>query len=291
MNGKRHKFSTGKTLKHIVIFFLLFLAGDLLSSIPFDLLFSVVKLPIRELYTIVRTVGCLLFTYFLFWFYTTRTLHLNMSYFGITFAIKKWGILYAVFLPVFVVIMFLLIGDTVINVFSFSKILLIAAASLLMALKAGILEEILFRGYIMKLLENRWNQYVAVLIPSFLFSLAHIPSMETFSVTGILLLIISGTLAGIMFSLAAYKGNSVSNSVLLHALWNFIMVTDILHITTVQGAYGVPVVSITIPSDHITLTGGGFGVEASVIAIIGYALVCSLLLFFNRNRLETKGSE
>lgn len=60
------------------------------------------------------------------------------------------------------------------------------------------------------------------------------------------------------------------------------MVTDILHITTLQGAYGMPIVSVTIPSDNILLTGGGFGVEASLVAMIGYALICGAISFFKK---------
>lgn len=267
---------------HIAVYLLLFLAGDLLNSFAFDLFFSVVKLPVREWYSILRTVGCFLLTYLLFWLYTTRVLHLSMRDFGITFAIQKWGILSAAFLPAFVLIIFLFLGHTAIKAYSFDKILWMVTASGIMAWKAGILEEMLFRGYIMRLLESRWNRFVAILLPSFLFSLLHLPSMETFSVGGVLLLVISGTLVGIMFSLIAYQGNSIGNAVLLHTIWNFVMVTDILHITTIQGAYGDPIFSITIPSENILLTGGGFGVEASIVAIIGYVLICCSIPFWKR---------
>ena len=137
----------------------------------------------------------------------------------------------------------------------------------------------LFRGFIMKLLENRWNKFVAIFAPSFLFSLLHIPSMETFSVAGVMLLIISGTLVGIMFSLIAYKGNSIANSAMIHTVWNFVMVTGILHITTKKGYYGNPIFSIIIPFDNVLLTGAGFGVEASIIAIVGYACICAVVLW------------
>ena len=252
MNQTQYNFSTSKTLVNILVYFLLFLAGDLFSSISFDLLFSFVELPSNALYVILRMLGALLLTAFLFWLYTTKGLHLKMKDFGITPNIKKWGVLISVFLPVL--------------------------ASMLIALKSGITEEMLFRGYIMKLLESRWNKYIAILIPSFLFSLVHIPSMETFTVSGVLLLIISGTVVGIMFSLVSYKGKSISNSALLHAAWNFIMITDILHITTAQGTYGSPIFSIIISSDNVFLTGAGFGIEASIIAIIGYILVCGFVL-------------
>ena len=136
----------------------------------------------------------------------------------------------------------------------------------------------------MKLLENRWNKFVAIFAPSFLFSLLHIPSMETFSVAGVMLLIVSGTLVGIMFSLVAYKGNSISNSAIIHTVWNLVMVTGILHITTEQGYYGNPIFSIIIPFDNALLTGAGFGAEASIIAIVGYACICAVVLLSKNSK-------
>lgn len=273
------KFSVPKTLLYIVIYFLLFLFGDLFSSVLFDLLFSVVKLPSSEFYVIIRMLGCLSLTLLFFWLYTTKGLHLKMNAFRITFDIKKWGILFSVLLPAFVVFVFFLIGRTDVNSFDISNIVLTVIASMITALKAGILEEMLFRGFIMKLLENCWNKYIAILMPSFIFSLVHLPSMKTFTIDSVILLVISGTLVGTMFSLVAYKGNSIANSVLMHALWNFVMITSILHITTEQGTYGSPIFSIIIPSDNILLTGAGFGVEASLIAIIGYACICIITLW------------
>ena len=177
MNQTQYNFSTSKTLVNILVYFLLFLAGDLFSSISFDLLFSFVELPSNALYVILRMLGALLLTAFLFWLYTTKGLHLKMKDFGITPNIKKWGVLISVFLPVFVTAIFAMIGKFDVNSFSAGEICLIIIASMLIALKSGITEEMLFRGYIMKLLESRWNKYIAILIPSFLFSLVHIPSM------------------------------------------------------------------------------------------------------------------
>lgn len=278
-------FSRAKIGKLIFVYILLFLAGDLLNSLLFDLLFSVVHLQIREFYYLLRMGGCLAVTYFLFWFYTTKVLQMNMKAFGITFAVDNRGILSAIILPVFVVFIFLLIGDTAVHKFSFGEILLIVAVSVMTSVKSGILEEMLFRGYIMRLIESGWNKYSAIMLPSVLFGLLHLPSMETFGFSSVLLLVFSGTLVGIMFSVIAYKQNSIGNSVLLHAAWNFVMITDILHITTEQEAYGNPIVSVIIPSDNIFLTGGGFGVEASVVAIIGYCIVCGFVLFTNKKNL------
>lgn len=272
-------FSTSKTLVNIAAYFLLFLAGDLANSIIFDRLFSLVKFQNASFYVILRMLGCTFVTAFLFWLYTNKALHLKMSDFKITWNIQGWGILLSTLLPAFVVIVFLAIGKAETHMPAPSESVFIVIASMITALKAGVLEEMLFRGFIMTLLERRWNQYAAILAPSLLFGLAHIPSMEYFTIAGVLLLVISGTLVGVMFSLAAYKGNSISDGALMHAVWNFVMVTDILHITTAEGAYGNPICSVIIPSDNIWLTGGGFGVEASLIAVTGYALVCAFLTF------------
>lgn len=272
------QFSRRKIIGHIVSYILLFLAGDLLNSLVFDLLFSIVELPIRDLYSILRMLGCLIFTYLLFWLYTIKILRFKMENFRITLSIKKWAFLYAVILPFFVIICYLIIGNSTMTALNTGEIIAAVSYSAIAALKAGVLEEMLFRGYILKLLELKWGKVVAVLLPSFLFSLMYIPSMDEFSVAGISLLVISGTLVGIMFSLITYKGNSISNSSLLHAVWNFVFVTDMIHITTAQGIYGEPIFSIIIPSDHVLVTGAGFGVEASIIAITGYLFVCGAVL-------------
>ncbi len=272
------QFSKGKIIGHIVAYVLLFLVGDLLNSLVFDLLFSIVELPIRGLYSVLRTLGCFVFTYLLFWLYTIKILRLKMESFRITLSIKKWAFSYAVILPFFVVICYFIIGDSTMTALNAGEIIAAVIYSTIAALKAGVLEEMLFRGYILKLLEVKWGKVVAVLLPSFLFSLMHIPSMDAFSVAGISLLVISGTLVGIMFSLITYMGNSISNSGLLHAVWNFVFVTDMIHITTAQGIYGEPIFSIIIPSDYVLVTGAGFGVEASIIAIIGYLFVCGAVI-------------
>ncbi len=279
MKTKDFSFSTPKTLISIVAFFLLFLSGDLLNSILFDLLFSLFKFQNSGSYVFLRMLGCTLITSFLFWLYTNKVLHLKMKDFKVTWKVQSWGIILSALLPAFVVTVFLFIGKVETHMYTPGEIIFIVIASMMTALKAGILEEMLFRGFIMTLLEHRWNQYVAILAPSLLFGLAHIPSMEYFSAEGILLLVVSGTLVGVMFSLATYKGTSIMNGVLMHAVWNFTMVTDILHITTIEGSYGDPICSVIIPADNIWLTGGGFGVEASLIAVIGYSLVCALLVF------------
>ena len=272
------KLSAGKTMRHVLLYFLLFLAGDLLSSLVFDGLFLAVPMPAEEWYVILRMLGSFALTYAFFWLYTRKVLRRELADFGVTAAVKPWGVLFAVGLPGLVAAVFACVGEGSVKAFPVEKTVLVLLASLLIAVKSGILEEMLFRGFIMKLLEARWGRTVAILAPSLVFALLHVSSMTTFDLGGFLLLLVGGTSVGVMFSLVAYKGKSIANSALLHAVWNFVMITDVLHITTAQGAYGAPLASILIPEEPMLLTGGAFGVEVSVVAIVGYWIVCGLTM-------------
>lgn len=284
MDTNTFQFTKAQTVKHCIVYLLLFFIGDLGSSILLDVLFSVFVPPVRAFYTILRMTGCLFFTWGLLWLYTTKYLHASMRDFQITCSIKKWGIFYAVLLPVVVLLPYLMIGEASMRDVNMQEIFWIVLASFCMAIKAGVLEEMVFRGFIMKLLEHGWGKKVAIVLPSFLFSVLHLPSMHSFSMIGVVCLLVSGTLVGILFSLIAYKGKSIGNSALLHGAWNLVFITDILHITTIEGAYGAPLFTITIPSSNLLLTGGEFGMEASMIAILGYLLICGCIFYSQKSR-------
>lgn len=286
MDTSSIKFSTGKTILNIIIFLVLFLAGDLLSSVFFDFAFRIWQPSSNWMY-VIRSLGCLILTYFLFVFYVKAVLHLSLHNFRISFFASPQDIICAVALPTFVVVVFVLIGSASFNE-NLSKA---ATADIILdaisrALRAGILEEMLFRGFIMKLIESRWNKAMAILVPSFVFSLSHIPSMEVVTLGGVLLLIVSGTLVGVMFSLVTYKSNSISSSALIHIVWNFVMVTDVLHIFSSVDPYGGSIFSICLPTNNILVTGGGFGEEASIVAIVGYAFVCLWVLRGKNKRFQ-----
>lgn len=278
MNAKPISLSTGKTLGHILAYFGLFLAGELLSSLPFDLLFSVVRLPYAALYTSCRMAGSLAVTVFLFWLYTTRVLHRSMEDFGICLRLPKWSILLAIALPGFVLVVYSFFGQWSVGRFTVGEGVCLALASVLIALKSGLTEEMLFRGYILRLLEGRWGRKLAILLPSVLFGLVHLTSLTEFSLSSVLLLLLSGTLVGILFSLAACRADSIAASALIHGVWNLVMITGIVNIRAGEPAGGA-FFGLSIPSTSLWLTGGEFGPEASLIAITAYALGCAFLLW------------
>ena len=116
----------------------------------------------------------------------------------------------------------------------------------------------------------KWNIKVAVLIPSVLFGLVHIIGMD-FSIISSLLVLIAGTMVGIMFSMVAIESGSVWNSGIVHSLWNILIIGGGLSISEKADEYSV--MTYVLDSKDFVFTGGEFGIESSIIALLGYVIV------------------
>jgi len=84
-------------------------------------------------------------------------------------------------------------------------------------------------------------------------------------------LLVAGTSVGIMFALIVYESGSVWPSAMVHGVWNMIMIGDILNIGTVHKPGAI--FSYRLATASTLITGGAFGVEASIFAISGYLVV------------------
>jgi hypothetical protein len=84
-------------------------------------------------------------------------------------------------------------------------------------------------------------------------------------------LLVAGTSVGIMFSLIVYESNSIWPSAMVHGVWNMIMIGDILNIGTSHKPGAL--FSYKLATTSTLITGGAFGVEASIFAISGYLVV------------------
>lgn len=182
----------------------------------------------------------------------------------------------AVLLPVIVsAILLCMPGNFVKNDLSgLQMVNIFVTAIFVVGFGAGVVEEMIFRGFIMTALEKRWGKRIAIVIPSVLFGLLH--ASRGMNVLDFILLLVAGTSVGIMFSMIVYKSGSVWCSALVHGIWNVIMIGEILHIgsTYVENA----IFSYDLATESVLLTGGEFGVEASVVAIVGYIAVIVLAL-------------
>lgn len=190
---------------------------------------------------------------------------------------KWYWIVAALLLPVIVVIAFVMIGGLWVanNVPVYDKVVIIVFGVLYYSIAAGIVEEMVFRGIIMGTLEQEYNLKVAVLIPSILFGLVHIIGNEL-SILSTIQLVIAGTFVGIMFSLIEYESGNFWNNAIVHAFWNMSTI-GLCHIGFEADENSVFTLIINLKSTVIS--GGDFGVESSIISVVGYAIVSILALY------------
>ena len=192
------------------------------------------------------------------------------------FAVKKKWILAAVLLPAIVKGTYLLAfgGQYVSSHMSGTQIFnTLSAGIAFTGIAAGFVEEMVFRGVILNVLKKKWNIQAAVIAPSIAFGFVHILGMD-YSIGSCLLVILAGTMVGIMFSLIAIESGSVWNSGVVHAVWNIVMIGGGLAIGEKADAYSV--MTYVLDSRLFAVTGGEFGVEASAISLAGYIIVAGM---------------
>ena len=192
------------------------------------------------------------------------------------FAIKIKWILIAVLLPFVIKGSYLLIfnGKYVSSNMNGNQIFnTLSAGVAFTGIAAGFVEEIVFRGVILNALKKRWNIKVAVIVPSMLFGIVHVLGQD-FSIGSCLLVIITGTMVGVMFSMIAIESGSVWNSGIVHAIWNVVIIGGGLAIGEKIDKYSV--MTYVLDSKAFAITGGEFGIESSVISLIGYIIVAGI---------------
>lgn len=134
------------------------------------------------------------------------------------------------------------------------------AALIVPAIGAAVTEEMLFRGILFRWLEEWGGSWVALLITAALFGAAHLknPHSTWIAAGGI------AVEAGVMLGAAYMLTRSLWLPMGLHAAWNFTQgeIYDI----PVSGTKADGLLNARLSGDPL-LTGNGFGLEASVIAI------------------------
>lgn len=189
------------------------------------------------------------------------------------FRIKAFWLLAAILMPILVLLISILSGGKwQSNTFDTETVLAtITSAAAFYGLAAGIVEEIVFRGVIMGCLEKRFGKVIAVIVPSVLFGALHMIG-SSLDIISIVQLLIAGSIVGILFSLVAIESNSIWNNAVIHSIWNMAIVGGILHIGS--SADSDSMYNFVLDHKSFFLSGGDFGIEASIISIAIYLLFC-----------------
>ena len=145
------------------------------------------------------------------------------------------------------------------------------------ALFTGFFEEFLFRGIIFRIINDRLGSWLALIITALIFGFAHSsnPNATFYSSTAIALE------AGILLSAGYLFTRRLWMVIGLHFAWNF----------TLGGIYGIVVSGVEVEGllkarleGPVLLTGGSFGAETSLVAVVSCLLTGLFFLWQARQR-------
>lgn len=136
--------------------------------------------------------------------------------------------------------------------------------SLLLFLIVAVVEEALFRGYVLKNLMLSGNKYIALIISSILFSLMHgfNPNMSLFSFFGLFC-------AGLILGITYIYTKNLWYPIGLHFGWNFFQ-THLGFNVSGQDFYSLIEFNYTTGN---LFNGGEFGFEGSIFSVIAQLLI------------------
>lgn len=153
-------------------------------------------------------------------------------------------------------------------------------------LLVGVVEEVIFRGILFRLIADKWNIAVGLTTSSLLFGLAHLGNPGATLWAALAIALASGWLFGMAY---AYH-QTIWVPVGMHWAWNYLE----------GGVFGCavsgtpldyrPLITPRISGTDL-LSGGVFGPEASIICVaigIGISIVYTVLYIKKRKRLGAK---
>ena len=143
---------------------------------------------------------------------------------------------------------------------------MLLAPIILMAIQAGIIEEILTRGVLFRIAEDGLGTWLSVILSALVFGFLHIWNQNATVFSSFSIAITAGVILALFYVLTRKLWIPIG----IHIAWNF----------TLGGIFSAPV-SGSRPngildaelSGHELITGGDFGPEASVITIIFFLLI------------------
>ncbi len=154
-------------------------------------------------------------------------------------------------------------------------------AMLSVAILSGSFEELLFRGILLRLIERVTGPWIALAITSALFGAVHLANPGSTSFAALAIALEAGVLLGAAYFLTRRLWLAMG----IHAGWNFTQ--GWVFSIPVSGGHAPLGLLITRRVGPQWLTGGDFGLEASVPAMIVATLAGVLLLrrAINRGRV------
>jgi hypothetical protein len=131
-----------------------------------------------------------------------------------------------------------------------------------MALSSGMFEELLFRGVLFRSVEDMFGSWISLVVSSAVFGLVHLANPAG-TITGAIYISIE---AGLLLAAAYMLTRRLWLSIGFHMAWNYVQ--SAIFSGIVSGGVSDPGLIRSNIRGPDVLTGGSFGLESSVIALV-----------------------
>jgi uncharacterized protein len=149
---------------------------------------------------------------------------------------------------------------------------------------AAMLEEIVFRGIIFRLLEQAWGAAPAMCFQAVIFSAMHYGNLDAGASTwAIATTMLAGTIIGLMWTQIYVLSRNLWVCCANHAAWNFTIFLSGAPLSGIESWDSVAPIVIKIHGPE-WLHGGAFGPEDSIVALV----LTSLVLVLLQRRINSK---
>lgn len=139
---------------------------------------------------------------------------------------------------------------------------LVVLPALAMALSSGVLEELMYRGGLFRIVEESLGSWISLAVSALVFGLSHYAPIEG-AVWGSFAIAIQ---AGLLLAAAYMVTRRLWICIGLHMAWNFAQ--SGLFSGIVSGSFNQPGLFKSTLQGSDWLTGGAFGMEASIVAVL-----------------------
>jgi uncharacterized protein len=148
---------------------------------------------------------------------------------------------------------------------------------------AAVLEELLYRCLLFRVLERAWGTAVALAIQAVVFALLHLANVDQGRAGDVMAMLVSVTLLGLLWAGLFVLTRNLWVVAANHAAWNFTILLSGLPLSGMEDWRALaPIESRYAGPDW--LTGGMFGPESSLLVMVSIAVAVVLLLRAARRR-------
>lgn len=168
-------------------------------------------------------------------------------------------------------IIYLVGGFKIISINPFSFLI----PSFMMAFKSSIFEEILFRGILFRIVEEKLGSYISLLISAVFFGIVHLAN-DNSSISSTISVALNG---GILLAAAFIYSRNLWFPIAIHFSWNFSL-SGIFGANTSGEALSTSLMTTEIHGNKL-LTGGFFGPENSIQTTLICLAVSSFLIYLS----------